>query len=211
MKKQLKDYLGKRKKQELKHSVSLDSDKSLAEVDGLNLQQVRKAKGKSQQELSELLNVNQAEISKMERRTDMYISTLKSYIESLGGKLEIVAKFEDSAPIVLSQFDESTEEFATPISKPEGSRKKMLSRQQKEKPPSDAYGASENPSEGLEEIWYWSICSPEYKNKRIGKSAKAKQSKIDHGWYQKLLEQPLHSSEPMLNADSFLRKPSPAN
>jgi len=45
--------------------------------------------------LAETLNVNQAAVSKIERRTDMYISTLRAYIRAMGGDLEIVAKFPD--------------------------------------------------------------------------------------------------------------------
>lgn len=174
----------------------------------LNLQQLRKTKGISQQELSELLSVNQAEISKMERRADMYISTLKSYIESLGGRLEIVARFDDSEPIELAQFDEPKHEVGSDLSKQKGSRKKMLPRQQKENFPGRESISSEKSSDGLEEIWYWSICNPEYKNKRIGKAAREKETKIDEGWYEKLLEQPLHSSEAILDARSLLRKPN---
>jgi Fe-S cluster biogenesis protein NfuA len=48
----------------------------------------------SQVKLAETLHVNQAAVSKIERRTDMYISTLRAYIRAMGGDLEIV-KFPD--------------------------------------------------------------------------------------------------------------------
>lgn len=41
------------------------------------------------------MNINQAAVSKMERRTDMYISTLRDYIRAMGGELEIIATFPD--------------------------------------------------------------------------------------------------------------------
>lgn len=59
------------------------------------LHELRQAKALSQATLAETLHVNQAAISKMERRTDMYISTLRNYIRAMGGELEIIATFPD--------------------------------------------------------------------------------------------------------------------
>ncbi|MBP5957870.1 hypothetical protein PS718_03549 [Pseudomonas fluorescens] len=59
------------------------------------LNELRQAKALSQATLAETLHVNQAAISKMERRTDMYISTLRNYIRAMGGELEIIATFPD--------------------------------------------------------------------------------------------------------------------
>jgi predicted transcriptional regulator len=50
----------------------------------------------TQTRLAEILRVNQAAISKMEQRTDMYLSTLRSYIEAMGGSLEVRAVFPES-------------------------------------------------------------------------------------------------------------------
>ncbi|MBT2374471.1 helix-turn-helix domain-containing protein [Pseudomonas fluorescens] len=59
------------------------------------LHELRKAQQMSQENLAKALNINQAAVSKMERRTDMYISTLRNYIRAMGGELEIVATFPD--------------------------------------------------------------------------------------------------------------------
>jgi len=59
------------------------------------LYEVRHAREMSQKRLAELLRINQASVSKLERRTDMYISTLRSFIEAMGGQLEIKAVFPD--------------------------------------------------------------------------------------------------------------------
>lgn len=59
------------------------------------LHELRQARGLSQQALAEILNVQQPSVAKMERRADMYISTLRSHIEAMGGTLEIIAKFDD--------------------------------------------------------------------------------------------------------------------
>lgn len=68
------------------------------------LRQLREARALSQVEMAEKLQINQAAVSKLERRTDMYLSTLRSYIEAMGGKLEIVACFPDKA-VRIMQFD----------------------------------------------------------------------------------------------------------
>lgn len=59
------------------------------------LSELRHARGLSQKALAEVLHVNQASVSKMERRADMYISTLRTHIEAMGGELEIIARFPD--------------------------------------------------------------------------------------------------------------------
>ena len=72
------------------------------------LQELRQAKHLSQEHLAKMLETKQANISRIEHRTDMYISTLRSYIEAMGGKLDIVAKFPDGA-VHISQFKDIEE------------------------------------------------------------------------------------------------------
>ncbi|POF40114.1 transcriptional regulator [Pseudomonas laurylsulfativorans] len=59
------------------------------------LHELRQAQALSQDTLARTLHVNQAAIAKMERRTDMYISTLRNYIRAMGGELEIIATFPE--------------------------------------------------------------------------------------------------------------------
>jgi hypothetical protein len=47
--------------------------------------------------LAEVLHVQQPSIAKIEKRTDMYLSTLRSHIEAMGGELDVVARFPDGA------------------------------------------------------------------------------------------------------------------
>ena len=61
----------------------------------LPLQELRQARALSQQELAEVLGLNQATVSKLERRTDMYLSSLRRFVEAMGGELEISASFPD--------------------------------------------------------------------------------------------------------------------
>lgn len=61
------------------------------------LDQLRAARELTQEYLAEILGVNQAAISKLERRTDMYISTLSRFVEAMGGTLDIRAIFPEGA------------------------------------------------------------------------------------------------------------------
>ena len=61
------------------------------------LHELRNARGLTQEILAETLHVQQPAIAKMERRADMYISTLRSHIRAMGGELEITARFPDGA------------------------------------------------------------------------------------------------------------------
>lgn len=63
------------------------------------LQEIRRVCQYSQETMAQLLNVQQAEVSKMERRLDMYVSTLRRYIESMGGTLERVARFPECGAV----------------------------------------------------------------------------------------------------------------
>jgi predicted transcriptional regulator len=68
------------------------------------LRQVREAREQSQEQVAKQLHINQAAVSKLERRTDMYLSTLRGFIEAMGGKLEIVARFPNRA-VRITQFE----------------------------------------------------------------------------------------------------------
>ena len=69
------------------------------------LQELRLARGLSQEALAATLKVRQASISKLERRADMYISTLRSHIRAMGGELDIVARFPDGE-VRISNFED---------------------------------------------------------------------------------------------------------
>ena len=69
------------------------------------LNELRQARGLSQKVLAEVLHVQQPAIAKIERRTDMYISTLRSHIEAMGGELEVVARFPDGS-VKITNFSE---------------------------------------------------------------------------------------------------------
>lgn len=75
------------------------------EMAEMPLAELRRARELTQKQIARNLEVNQAWVSKMERQMDMYVSTLRSYIEAMGGELEIIARFHDGA-VRLRQFED---------------------------------------------------------------------------------------------------------
>ncbi len=73
----------------------------------MHLDELRRARKMTQASLGQSLGVNQGEISKIEHRTDLYLSTMSEYVEALGGKLEIRAVFPDQE-IRITQFERLT-------------------------------------------------------------------------------------------------------
>jgi ribosome-binding protein aMBF1 (putative translation factor) len=69
------------------------------------LDELREARAMTQERLAKILNVNQSAISKMERRADMYVSTLQDFVKAMGGQLEIRAVFPDGT-VPITQFSE---------------------------------------------------------------------------------------------------------
>lgn len=59
------------------------------------LHELRRARGMTQKVLADILHIQQPAIAKIEQRTDVYISTLRSHVEAMGGELEVMARFPD--------------------------------------------------------------------------------------------------------------------
>lgn len=73
------------------------------------LAELRQAQALTQTTMAELLETSQGEVSKIEKRTDMYVSTLRRYIEAMGGRLDVVARFPDG-DIRITQFQNAASE-----------------------------------------------------------------------------------------------------
>ena len=71
----------------------------------MDLAQVRRALKLSQDEIGQTLQIGQASVAKIEKRTDMYVSTLRRFVEAMGGELEIVARFPDHVVKIRSFAD----------------------------------------------------------------------------------------------------------
>ncbi len=84
------------------------SDKTARDLrQEIRLAELRSVLEISQEELGELLDKKQAAISRLERRSDMHISTLRAFVKALGGKLEIIASFPD-ASYHIKQFEQES-------------------------------------------------------------------------------------------------------
>src|SRR5260370_38876752 len=73
-------------------------------VAAMPLNELRRGRQMTQARLAETLGVNQGEVSKIEHRTDLYLSTLSEYVAALGGALEIRAVFRDNE-VRITQFE----------------------------------------------------------------------------------------------------------
>ena len=69
-----------------------------------SLKDLRQAVEKTQVDLAEALGVGQDTISRLEQRSDMLLSTLRRYVEGMGGKLELVAQFPNRPPVVIDHL-----------------------------------------------------------------------------------------------------------
>ena len=73
-------------------------------VAAVSLNQLREARSLTQANLASVLGINQGSVSKMEKRTDMYVSTLRSFIQAMGGQLQIKAVFPEGE-VQIEQFE----------------------------------------------------------------------------------------------------------
>jgi transcriptional regulator with XRE-family HTH domain len=69
----------------------------------MTLYQLREARDLTQVSLAKVLEVNQGAVSRMEKRTDMYVSTLRNFIQAMGGRLQVKAIFPEGE-VEIDQF-----------------------------------------------------------------------------------------------------------
>ena len=70
----------------------------------LTLRDLRCARQQTQERLAEALHIQQTSVCRIEQRTDLLISTLRGYIEAMGGHLRLVAEFPDRPPVDVAGF-----------------------------------------------------------------------------------------------------------
>ena len=68
----------------------------------MSLRDLRRAQRLTQQRIGDALGIGQEGVSRLEKRSDLLLSTLRGYVEAMGGHLQIVAEFPDRPPVVLS-------------------------------------------------------------------------------------------------------------
>ena len=74
------------------------------ELQRMALEELRSAKHLPQADMAEMLGVPQSSVSRIERRADMYLSTLRNYLHAMGGALQIQAVFPDGSAAVIHSF-----------------------------------------------------------------------------------------------------------
>src|SRR5258707_15571000 len=72
----------------------------------MSLRELRHAVNKTQKTVARTLNMGQDGISRLEKRSDLLLSTLRNYVEAVGGSLTLVAQFPDKEPIAIGGFGE---------------------------------------------------------------------------------------------------------
>jgi DNA-binding XRE family transcriptional regulator len=92
----------------LRKTMSPDARRAVrARVDRTvrHLDEIRRARGMTQVTLASAMGVSQAQITKVEHQADLYVSTLRRFVEAMGGELELVARFPDGESVNVSLAD----------------------------------------------------------------------------------------------------------
>jgi DNA-binding XRE family transcriptional regulator len=69
-----------------------------------SLRQLRQIAGKVQADIAAALHIKQPSVSRIEKQTDMYLSTLRGYVEAIGGELELIVRLPSRPPLRLQQL-----------------------------------------------------------------------------------------------------------
>ena len=85
---------------------SIEARAAQMRLEELTLRHLREKLGLSQSELAQRLDVQQPAISKLERRQNLELNTLRSVVNALGGTIEIIVRVPDREPILLSDYQE---------------------------------------------------------------------------------------------------------
>jgi DNA-binding XRE family transcriptional regulator len=87
----------------------------------MTLRELRKVQQLTQESMAKLLGIEQDSVSRMERRTDMLLSTMSSFVTAMGGSLRLIAEFPNRRPVAIRLSD--LQESSRPPARP-GRRKK---------------------------------------------------------------------------------------
>jgi predicted XRE-type DNA-binding protein len=86
--------------------VAARADELLAEE--MSLSDLRKARKLTQERIAEMLGIKQEGVSRLEKRSDMLLSTLRNYVARMGGQLELIVRFPDRPDVLLQDLAELT-------------------------------------------------------------------------------------------------------
>ena len=85
---------------EHRKQINERTDELIAEI--MSLQDLRKVREQTQEHVAEVLGITQENVSRIEKRRDLLVSTLRRQVEALGGQLSLIAKFPDRPPVKLA-------------------------------------------------------------------------------------------------------------
>ena len=74
-----------------------------------SLKELRRLSKRSQAKVAEVLKISQPAVSKIEKQTDMYLSTLRSYVEAVGGEMDIVIRLPNRGPVKVKSLEAMTD------------------------------------------------------------------------------------------------------
>jgi len=84
----------------------------------MTLRELRRARKLTQVRIAKALGITQDSVSRLEKRSDLLLSTLRKTVQAMGGRLSLVAEFHDRDPVVLSGIAE--DDLSPPVTKPRG-------------------------------------------------------------------------------------------
>ncbi len=84
--------------------IEAETAREAAEI--MTLRELRKAFRKSQESVAKKLNMEQESVSRIERRTDLLLSTMRKYVAAMGGDLKLIAEFPHRPPVRIETFSE---------------------------------------------------------------------------------------------------------
>jgi hypothetical protein len=94
------DQIRKRMSPERRRKIKIRAAEILAEE--MTLRELRKALSRTQTTVGDILGIGQEGISRLEQRSDFLLSTLRSYVEAMGGSLTLIAEFPGRQPVALA-------------------------------------------------------------------------------------------------------------
>jgi transcriptional regulator with XRE-family HTH domain len=114
-------------------SVQARAEEIRAEV--MTIRDLRKARALTQRRVAARMKVSQESVSRMEKRSDLLLSTLSSYVTAMGGSLQLVATFPGRPPVVIKGFDDLDEDDP-----PTGPRRRARRRAPRRQPAPEPVG-----------------------------------------------------------------------
>jgi DNA-binding XRE family transcriptional regulator len=110
----------------IERRAKIDAKAQQLIAEEMSLRSLRKARLLTQEKVAELLDIRQENVSRIEKRADLLISTLRDYVGSMGGELRLIVEFPDYPPIELSGFGEvEAEKSIAKRSTPQKKRSKV--------------------------------------------------------------------------------------